>query len=157
MNREDKKVVSIIGLIAVVAVVAAVVFFFSSREDDLGQLVAEVDGQQVYSKEAEERLMILAAGKQGISYQTLNDEAKRILAKEVATQKLLLKKARNSGVENEENVRRQIKQFSDKIIKQAYLLKTARDSIHFYTIHRDGDYSSSRRARLAPKDFPTGA
>jgi len=92
-------------------------------------IVAEVNGQPVYSSEAEKQFSTMVQGAKGASFENLDDDAKYVVIRELAAQKLILEDAYKKGVPDKDTVKEKVSAFKNNIIKQEFLAQMAKDQV----------------------------
>ncbi len=129
-RRRSKK------LFAALAILAAVLFlatgFFINRNS--GRiLVAKVNDQKIYKTELEAKLHDIFSGQDGSvktpEIEKLPKEVLEILVKEIYLEKELVKKAQSEGLGKDPEIKSQIEQAKNKILRQAYLNKLTSEAV----------------------------
>lgn len=103
-------------------------YFLSNKTTDV--IIAKVNNQKIFAFEIEQKLrsvldsQFLSKEKQNIAIpkiSSLPKEVVEILAKEVYLERALVKKAQESSLINKKQLKKQIKQAKDNILRQAYI------------------------------------
>ncbi|MBM5782599.1 MAG: hypothetical protein FJ368_04170 [Pelagibacterales bacterium] len=123
-RRRSKKLFSALVILASILFLAT--GFFINRNSS-GLLVAKVNEQKIYKTEIGAKLHDIFSG-QNSSVKTpeiekLPKEVLEILVKEIYLEKELVKKAQSEGLEKDPEIKSQIEQAKNKILRHAYLNK----------------------------------
>ena len=97
-------------------------------------VVAEVNGKPVYSSEAEKQFSNMIQGAQGASFSQLDEQAKKVVIRELAAQKIILEDAYKKGVNNDSNVKERVNAYKENVIKEEFLAQMAKDQVTDETI-----------------------
>lgn len=124
MRKNSKRggLVSNVFILIAVVVVAASVWFVSGikSNEDMGEVVAEVNGSPIYEKEVQEQLNALSGGRQA-DFSALNDDSKFLLVREVAVQKIILEEAIKENVQKNSKVLKEVKKFQENVVRKQKL------------------------------------
>jgi peptidyl-prolyl cis-trans isomerase C len=120
----------IIGL-ALVAIVAGGIFVFMNKEGkkDGDEVVAHINGKPVYLSEANLQIGKITQGRESADFDSLDEQSKLLVVKQLAANKIILAEANKSPVGNQEDVKQKIADAKDKIKTEAYLLYVAKNAI----------------------------
>ena len=119
-------------LAAAVVVIAGASFFVAQKYGDnvaSGDVVAEINGKPIYSSEANAQLTALLGGQNQTNFSALDDQAKKIVVKELAANKLILEQAYKKGVDNNKDIKQKIAEVQDRLVKEQFLLSMAREKV----------------------------
>ena len=126
-------------LVAVVAVLLAYILFFSGGSSSpkgamertySGDVVAEVNGDDVKEEEIRERLDFITGGRgSSINFDNIDEKGLEALAREVYVQRLVLKEAMKSGVQDDKELKNKVASLVNTIYKEKFLENIAKKDI----------------------------
>lgn len=97
-------------------------------------VVAEVNGKPVYSSEAERQFSNMIQGAKGTSFSQLDEQAKTVVIRELAAQRVILEDAYKKGFNNNTSVQERVDAFKENVIKEEFLAQMAKDQVTDETI-----------------------
>lgn len=118
----NRRVILGVGVVLAVSAIAGGTWYWQyGREPGV---VAKINGAPVMESEVQS-IMKMLPGLADKKFSDLESNAKEALVKEIAADRELLTRAKSSDVGNDENVKKQIEQLTNNVIKEAYLRKAA--------------------------------
>lgn len=117
---------TIIAAVAVIAVVG-IAYKFIGGENKIyknSPVIANVNGKPVYQSEADNIVKaVLANGDKQVSYKDLDEKSKNMIVREVAAQRAMLKEAKSKGIKEDDDMKRKVHEFKNKLIIDQFLAK----------------------------------
>jgi len=116
----------------VVVVVAGAGFLYKSLWGADGSklyndtpVVANIDGKPVYQAEVENVVKaVLANSEKQVSYKDLDENSKKMIVREIAAQRAMLKEASSKGVKEDKDTKRKLFELKNKVVIDAVIAKT---------------------------------
>lgn len=106
---------------------------------DRGEVVAEVNGDPVYSSEVNAQLLKLTKGQGDVTFEKLDGKAKYVIVRQLAAQKLILEEAYKNGFDKEERVQDRVEEYKKGVVKDEYLAALAKDAVTEDRIRQEYD------------------
>jgi peptidyl-prolyl cis-trans isomerase C len=100
---------------------------FIKKEGDV--VVAKVNGKPIYSSEAEQQFTNMIQGAKGASFSQLDEQARKVVIRELAAQKMILEDAYKQGIPQKTNVQQRVNSFKENVIKEEFLAQMAKDQV----------------------------
>ena len=122
-------------LSALVVIQAVYIFGFGGssakfEREYAGDVIAEVNGDDVKEEEIRERLDFITGGKgASINFNNIDEKGLEALAKEVYVQRQVLEDAVDSGIQNTPELKNKVASLINTIYKEKYLEKIAKENI----------------------------
>lgn len=113
-------IMAIIGILYVVLI--------AEKKGIKGTEIGKVNGKAIYKEEVIRQLQSIQGG-QGVKYDDLKPEAKHALIREVAAHKLLLDEAKKEGIARDKEVKEQVDNYREQVIKQVWLARIGEKAI----------------------------
>lgn len=90
-------------------------------------VIAKVDGEPVYQVEADQIIAAVMQANNGkkIEFNDLDEKSKTTIVREVAAQRAMLKEAENKGIKEDNEIRRKVYEYKNKLIRDQLLSKFA--------------------------------
>ncbi len=87
-------------------------------------VIANIDGKPVYLAEVENVVKaVLANSEKSVSYKDLDESSRKMIVREVAAQRAMLKEARSKGVKEDAELKRKLFEVKNKLIIDAVISK----------------------------------
>lgn len=126
-KKSNQKILLVAAAIAVVS--ASAYFATNKSSDQSGEVIAKINGSPVYSSEAQAQLTKMLGGRAGADFNALDENAKQIIVKQLAANKIILDKAYDKGLEKNENIKRKISELRDNLVKEEFLIELAQEKV----------------------------
>lgn len=97
-------------------------------EKDLGAIVAKINGNPVYKADVDEKLSAMIPG-QEIDFNDLDEAIKQMIIKEIATDRIILKRAYEQNFQENAKVLAVLESKKNEIIKDEFLQEIARKNV----------------------------
>jgi peptidyl-prolyl cis-trans isomerase C len=133
-NNANNNVIIILAATAVILIAAVSYNMFRDDTSSLyknSPVVGKVDGKPVYQIEADEIVaaVIPASNGKKVSFTDLDENSKNMIIREVAAQRAMLKEAANKGIKEDDEIKRKVYEYKNKLIRDQVLAKFANAEI----------------------------
>lgn len=129
-RRRSKKIFISVAIIAALLFLATG-FFINRSPNEV--VVAKVNDQKIYKSELEAKLHDIFSSQDGSvktpEIEKLPKEVLEILVKEIYLEKELVKKAESEGLNQNQDIKKQVEQSKNRILRQAYIEKLTSEAV----------------------------
>jgi len=126
---------AIVAFVVIFVVIIALYYKFMLGQDGSKfyketPIVGTIDGKPVYKAEVENVVKaVLANSEKPISYKDLDENSKKMIVREIAAQRAMLKEASSKGVKEDTELKRKLFELKNKLIIDGVIAKTVAPEI----------------------------
>jgi peptidyl-prolyl cis-trans isomerase C len=126
-NSPNKIIIIAVGVV----VIAGAFFAFKTynKANNGDTIVAHINGKPVYLAEANTQVQKISQGKEGVTFDALDEQSKLIIVKQIAANKIIAAEANKSDFAKKEEVKRKVAEFKDKVVVDEFLDSIAKSAI----------------------------
>jgi peptidyl-prolyl cis-trans isomerase C len=127
-NSPNKIVIAAVAVV-VVAGVCLAFKYYNPKGNGNDAVVAHINGKPVYITEANEQVQKISQGREGVTFEALDDQSKLIIVKQLAANKIIAVEANKSDVAKSADVKHKVADFKDKVVVEEYLNSLAKTAV----------------------------
>lgn len=129
MNQKNKQLVIILSIAAVLILISALFLMRKEKQEDMGEIIATVNGNPVYDKELQDFITDFLNARVPLDINNLTDEQKKGLLTQYGVERKIYHDAEASNIASEPATKKKLEATRSAILKEAYLDKMANENI----------------------------